>query len=615
MKTQTFRVGGMTCVNCQNRIERALKDTVGIEDVAVDYNAGTATVSYNASVISFDQIKAVIERLDYTVPDGKEGATPISRAIGILAIIFALYIILRIFSTSSLVAAFPVAQSGMSYGMVLIIGLLTSVHCIAMCGGINLSQTLQRSPTRTPSPQSPVPSPYSLLSPSILYNMGRLISYTAVGVAVGALGSVVTVSGRFQGAVLLLAGIFMLVMGINMLGLFPSLRRFIPRLPTFLTQKISSQQSGRGPLVVGILNGFMPCGPLQAMQLYALSTGSPLRGGISMFLFCAGTIPLMFALGAAGGVLSGVKGQEFSRRVIQVGAVLIAAMGLTMFANGWNLAGLNSPLDRLSAEIVPARAEGGGFVPVIQDGKQIVNSTLLPNRYPAIVVQQGIPVRWTINAPPGSINGCNDRCIIREYGIEYSFKPGDNVIEFLPTRTGRFPYSCWMGMIRSTITVVAEGDVIADVAEPAITPVPAGVEIPTDEIALAQIRGNFQAVEIRLTDDGFEPAIVVVQRRLPVRWNINIDSLDPGSESLIFPAYYSVVQTQLSGTTIQIMPSFDFEFSTGDNVFYGYVKVVDDIGRADLDAIKTEVASHETLIYPDAYFEAAASGGGCACCR
>jgi plastocyanin domain-containing protein len=423
------------------------------------------------------------------------------------------------------------------------------------------------------------------------------------------------VSGRFQGAVLLLAGIFMLVMGINMLGLFPSLRRFIPRLPTFLTQKISSQQSGRGPLVVGILNGFMPCGPLQAMQLYALSTGSPLRGGISMFLFCAGTIPLMFALGAAGGVLSGVKGQAFSRRVMQVGAVLIAAMGLTMFANGWNLAGLNSPLDRLSAEIVPARTEGGGFVPVIKDGKQIVNSTLLPNRYPAIVVQQGIPVRWTINAPPGSINGCNDRFIIREYGIEYSFKPGDNVIEFLPTRTGRFPYSCWMGMIRSTITVVAEGDVIADVAEPAITPVPAGVEIPTDEIALAQIRGNFQAVEIRLTDDGFEPAIVVVQRRLPVRWNINVDSLDPGSESLIFPAYYSVVQTKLSGTTIQIIPSFDFEFSTGDNVFYGYVKVVDDIGRADLDAIKTEVASHETLIYPDAYFAAAASGGGCACCR
>jgi plastocyanin domain-containing protein len=115
------------------------------------------------------------------------------------------------------------------------------------------------------------------------------------------------------------------------------------------------------------------------------------------------------------------------------------------------------------AAAASSRAEGGAFTPVIQNGMQVVNSTLYPNRYPAIVVQQGIPVRWTINAPQGSINGCNNRFIIREYGIEHTFRPGDNVIEFTPTRTGRFSYSCWMGMIRSTITVVAEGEGIADV--------------------------------------------------------------------------------------------------------------------------------------------------------
>jgi hypothetical protein len=193
------------------------------------------------------------------------------------------------------------------------------------------------------------------------------------------------------------------------------------------------------------------------MQLYALSTGSPVRGGISMFLFCLGTIPLMFALGAASGILSGVKGQAFSRRVMQVGAVLVAAMGLSMFANGWSLAGLVSPFGRGSALVSPASANpAGAFGSPIQSGVQVINSTLLPNRYPAIVVQQGIPVRWIINAPQGSITGCNNRFIIREYGIEHTFKPGDNVIEFLPEKTGRFTYSCWMGMIRSTITVVAD---------------------------------------------------------------------------------------------------------------------------------------------------------------
>jgi plastocyanin domain-containing protein len=87
---------------------------------------------------------------------------------------------------------------------------------------------------------------------------------------------------------------------------------------------------------------------------------------------------------------------------------------------------------------------------------QIVNSTLRSNRYPAITVQQGIPVRWTINAPPGSITGCNYCVILYEYGIEYIFQQGDNVIEFTPSKAGKFRYSCWMGMIKSTITVLAE---------------------------------------------------------------------------------------------------------------------------------------------------------------
>jgi sulfite exporter TauE/SafE/copper chaperone CopZ len=603
---QTLRIGGMTCVNCQNRIEKKLKNTAGIQDAVVSYETGTASVRYDPSVITLGEIKAAVEELGYKTLEGREQSR-ISQIAGTLAIILVLYMLLQIFNTSSLARAFPVAQAGMGYGMVLIIGLVTSVHCIAMCGGINLSQTLRGSRDRYSNN-----NPHSLLLPSVIYNTGRLLSYTAVGIVVGAIGSVITVSGRFQGAVLLLAGIFMLVMGINMMGIFPALRRFTPRMPKIFAQKINSPLPT--PLVIGFLNGFMPCGPLQAMQLYALSTGSPVRGGISMFLFCIGTIPLMFALGAAGSILSGAKGQAFSRRVMYVGAILVATMGLAMFANGWNLAGFDSPLERATAYINPAslQNEGGAFTPAIQNGVQIVNSTLLPNRYPAIVVQQGIPVRWTINAPQGSINGCNNRFIIREYGIGHTFRPGDNVIEFLPEKAGRFRYSCWMGMIHSTITVVAQGGSIADVPEPNTAPAPAGVVIPSEEIVTAQIMGNFQALEIRLTDDGFEPAIVVMQRQLPALWNINIDSLDPGNSRLIFPAYYTTLGTEQGDNTIQLMPIEDFDFSTGDNIFYGYVKVVDDINNVDIEAVKAEVANFETLIYPEAYFEATKGGG---CCR
>ncbi|MDR0314169.1 MAG: sulfite exporter TauE/SafE family protein [Treponema sp.] len=519
LQTQTFRIDGMTCINCQNRIEKKLKHTKGVLEASVSYEASKATVKYNASAITFSEIKDAVESLGYKIADKKE-TNKIIQIVGTLVIILALYMLLRMFSTSDLAAAFPVARTGMSYGMVLLIGLVTSVHCVAMCGGINLSQTLgsgewgvgsrgsnlkyndaseahrdssnndPRSllPRRTQPPKGGLPTfdtadsssagtgriysstPFNralYLFPAILYNSGRLISYTAVGVIVGALGSVITLSGRFQGTVYLLAGIFMLIMGINMLGLFPVLRRFTPRMPAKLHKKLASIFAKKtptphsplptpySPLIIGFLNGFIPCGPLQAMQLYALSTGSPVLGGISMFLFCLGTIPLMFALGAAGSILSGAKGRAFSRRVMQVGAILVAAMGLTMFTNGWSLAGINSPANRVTAIARPASTttESRASSPMIQDGVQIINSTLLPNRYPAIVVQQGIPVRWIINAPQGSITGCNNRFIIREYGIEYTFRLGYNIIEFMPERTGQFIYSCWMGMIRSTITV------------------------------------------------------------------------------------------------------------------------------------------------------------------
>jgi sulfite exporter TauE/SafE len=590
--TQTFYIGGMTCINCQNRIQKKLKNTTGVHDVSVSYESGKASVRYDDSLITFDEIKAAVESLGYSVAEKKE--SQVSQIIGTLIIIFTLYMLFRMFSASSLASAFPVAQIGMGYAMVLVIGLVTSVHCIAMCGGINLSQTLRKNTIRYP------------FSSAILYNTGRLISYTVVGVIVGTLGSVITVSGRFQGAIFLLAGIFMLIMGINMTGLFPQLRRFMPRMPKIFAQKIDEQKIGRGPLIIGFLNGFIPCGPLQAMQLYALSTGSPVRGGISMFLFCLGTVPLMFALGAVSGILSGAKGQVFSRRVMRVGAVLVAAMGITMLSNGWNVAGLQSPLDRVAAmRTSTPQNEGAGAV---QNGVQIINSTLLSNRYPAITVQQGVPVRWIINAPQGSITGCNNRFIIREYGIEHSFKYGDNVIEFLPEKTGRFSYSCWMGMIRSSITVVAEGESVADASKADTTPKPAGVDIPTNKIALAQLMTDYQMVEINLSDDGFQPAIVVMQRQLPALWNIKISSNTTGNSRLIFPAYYTILDTEAGDNPLRIIPADDFEFSTGDNIFYGYVKVVNDINNVDIEAVKAEAANFKTLIYPQAYFDAALDG-------
>jgi hypothetical protein len=120
-----------------------------------------------------------------------------------------------------------------------------------------------------------------------------------------------------------------------------------------------------------------------------------------------------------------------------------------MFGNGMNLSGLSLPIFAPSAaQAVHAQVEGE---------IQVVKTELASGRYEPIAVQVGIPVRWTIHAEPGTVNGCNNRIIIPEYGkMQKTLEIGDNVLEFTPTRSGSFVYTCWMGMIRGRITVLDE---------------------------------------------------------------------------------------------------------------------------------------------------------------
>ena len=440
VKTKKLRIGGMTCVNCQNTIQKKLRNIAGIKKAEVSYNGGTAVITYDTDIISLGDITAVIKRLGYDVLNRTQPTTNSRRTMGLLIIILSVYILIQQFGILNLLVPSQLAETNMGYGMMFVIGLITSVHCVAMCGGINLSQCIPQNGTIKEG------SRFSSLRPAFLYNLGRVISYTIVGFIVGALGSAITFSNTAQGGLKLVAGVFMVIMGINMLGIFPWLRRLNPRMPKIFANKINAEKvKSRSSFIVGMLNGLMPCGPLQAMQIYALSTGSPIAGALSMFLFSLGTVPLMFGLG----VLSTVLSKKFTKKVMTVGAVFVVVLGLSMFSQGWSLAGFID-LPFISGT---SNNEGSESSVIVKDGVQVINSTLSPGSYPSITVQAGMPVKWVIDAPKGSINGCNYKLYINEYGIEHQFKSGENIIEFTPTKSGTFNYSCWMGMIRGTIAV------------------------------------------------------------------------------------------------------------------------------------------------------------------
>lgn len=138
--------------------------------------------------------------------------------------------------------------------------------------------------------------------------------------------------------------------------------------------------------------------------------------------------------------------RKFKGGLMVAGAVLVVFLGVVMFGNGLSLSGVSTPA--LAAE------KPVGNVAQIVNGVQLVSSKVLASSYEPIVVQKGVPVRWTLTADRASINGCNNRIIIPSLKKEKRIEAGNNVVEFTPQESGIIPFSCWMGMIKSRITVV-----------------------------------------------------------------------------------------------------------------------------------------------------------------
>ncbi|MDR2592346.1 MAG: sulfite exporter TauE/SafE family protein [Chitinispirillales bacterium] len=592
-KTAAIRVAGMFCHGCADTIRTKLRAVKGVSEAAVNYNKGTAVVTYAPGAVTFDEICAAINALgyealgEYVAADGPR--TDWRRAAGMIIIIAAVYIVLQQYGLLKMLLPRQLAASAdaidMSYGLIFLVGLATSVHCVAMCGGINLSQCLKTGGAVGTKPAKG--ERLSFLWPSLKYNTGRLISYTAIGAIAGAVGSAITFSINTRGALNLIAGVFMVIMGVGMLDIFPQMRRFIPKMPKFVYRWSGAGASSRGPLIVGLLNGFLPCGPLQAMQFFALSTGSPLKGGLAMGIFSLGTVPLMFGLGTFGSFAG-----RASRRVMTAGAVMVAVLGLCMLSQSWNLFGLPSGGMPLAA--VPAPPDSGNSPGslITERGHLLVNSTLLPYTYPSITVEAGRPVRWEIDAKPHNINGCNNRIFIREYGIEHEFKPGKNVIEFTPNRVGKVPYTCWMGMIPGLITVVAGGKDAnqadqnyapnqsrggATAPPPIVTQTPAAPAIDTGKFGID--RGPL-LVNSTLQPRSAYPSITVEVGR-PVRWEIEASpfSLNACNNKIIIPEYNIEYAFKPGKNVIEFTPTRKgrFQYTCWMGMIPGMITVVDSV--------------------------------------
>ena len=458
--TLCVRVEGMSCPACERAVKRALMKISGVKRVEVSFATGDVRLASLRKVLR-GEVRRALEGTGYSLA-GDGGSRRASYIAPVLVV--AVYFILRGVGLTSRLSFFPQASEATTLAALLAVGFFTSFHCVAMCGGLNLSQS-----------NIAAKAGHSPLLTNLAYQSGRLASYTAVGAVVGLLGSVIALSSRVQGVIMILAGALMAVCALNLFGVGAALRHLAPRLPSPVSHLLERSLGGKGSFALGLLNGLMPCGPLQAMQLYALGTGSVTRGAASMFVFCLGTVPLLFAVGFAAARMS----RRFSHVMMRASAAAILLMALLTAGRGLALAGFARPFGGAGAPQVSATSntvregstprgrgstagssdqqgvqQAGGSSGGTARSVQRVASTASFRGFEPITVVRGLPVEWTLSVPQGQLTGCNAALVIPEYRIKTRLTEGDNLITFTPQNTGTFVFSCWMGMITSYITVV-----------------------------------------------------------------------------------------------------------------------------------------------------------------
>jgi Uncharacterized conserved protein len=314
-------IEGMYCAECKDIIAMALRQRAGVLRAEVSYARATAEITYDGALTDTAALIGAVNAAGYAATERRREV--VTRQIVSLAAIGALAILFRMIFAHGMMGS--TLKEGLTLGMILGIGLTTSIHCLGMCGGILLSQTAK--------PALPSEDRRSrALIPAASYNGGRILAYTIVGAFCGALGSSLSLRGSMRGLIFLGIGVLMAVVAFQMLNILPRWERSPFRLPSScaLPRGLRRNHAAK-PLVIGLLTGLMPCGPLLTMQLYALGSGSAVSGAAALLVFGVGTLPAMLILGCTSAFMT----QRFQKIMIRINGVLIAAFSITWMLKGF----------------------------------------------------------------------------------------------------------------------------------------------------------------------------------------------------------------------------------------------------------------------------------------
>ncbi len=442
---------GMTCRSCENRIERHVSRISNVVRVTVSAPRGRAEVE-SVGPIRLAALDRAVQAAGYEI-----GETPwVARdesvwmtAVAGVALVVVLALVAQVLGIGDLTSGVgDLSQGGIL--VALLLGLAAGFStCMALVGGLvlALSAGFQRARAAAEVELGTI----AQMRPGVVFVLGRVGGYATFGAGLGAVGASITMPPQLTAVLMVAVGLVMALLGTRLTGLSPRLAGWSPTLPMGLGRRLglagdgSAPYSDRRAATLGAASFFLPCGFTQAVQIYALSTGSPLLGGALLGAFAIGTAPGLLAMAGLPVVVPAAARPTLLRLV----GVVVLAFAFVNVSSGIRLSGIDLP-----SLVIGDVAAAVPNVTFANDGTQLLTTYQEGGGYSPsnVAIYAGVPTRWTIESRTTS--SCAASVIIPRFDFGVRLRLGPNTFDLPALPAGRIDYSCAMGMYGGRITIV-----------------------------------------------------------------------------------------------------------------------------------------------------------------
>lgn len=446
MEKLNLAVSGMHCKSCEKLLEDELSDISGIAKVRASQRKNIIEIFFEGDAPDRAEITKVVEKLGYKIGKDVKIDYMNNRTDWFYAMLLVIAIIFMFhsFQRAGIIDRLSVAAPSLNFEISFLIGLVASVSsCLAVVGGVVIAFAEKY---RTDGNDFWKGS----FVPNLSFHIGRMVTFFVLGGLLGLIGGGININGNLISAYTVIISVIMFWLGLNILGIVPSISSLGLSMPKDLTERwknIEKSENKMAPFLLGLLSFFLPCGFTQSMQILALASGSFWSGAMGLFAFSLGTAPALMALGVT---TSWTKNKKIEIIKIAAGMIIILfsfytlQSGLALRGMGGNIfsAGKKALGDGKDKE----KTIGNNDTQTVE--MHIAASGFQPS---TIRIKKNMPVQWVIYGD--SVSGCTNKMIIPSLDIEKNIVSGKNIINFMPPTSGEISFSCWMGMVRGKFVV------------------------------------------------------------------------------------------------------------------------------------------------------------------